>query len=162
MTQNEILHSFNYFSSWIRSLENTNEKLWFAPIADNKWSISEIIAHLFNWDRYLISEILPAVQIGNEVSFPDYDTFNKRASDYIQSGVSKSKLIDETVATRHLLVKLLHEMTIERLNRRLTVNGVSDCPRTGAHYSLIYIIKEFTEHDTHHKQQIMRFLSGNV
>ncbi|GMK48139.1 hypothetical protein PghCCS26_52690 [Paenibacillus glycanilyticus] len=162
MTQNEILYSFNNFSTWIRSLENTNEKLWFAPIEEKKWSISEIIAHLFNWDRYLISEILPAVQIGNEINFPEYDTFNKRASDYIQSGVSKSKLIDETIATRNLLVKLLHEMTIERLNRRLTVNGVTNCPSTGAPYSLIYIIKEFADHDTHHKQQIMRFLSGSV
>ncbi|ACT01363.1 DinB family protein [Paenibacillus sp. JDR-2] len=161
MTQNEILHSFKNFSNWIRSLENMNETLWFAPIAKNKWSISEVIAHLFNWDRYLISEILPAVQSGNEISFPDYDTFNKRASEYIQSGISKSKLIDETVATRQLLVQLLHEMTIERLTRRLTVNGVSNCPSTGAHYSLIYIIKEFTEHDTHHKQQIIRFLQLN-
>ncbi|MGF9993226.1 DinB family protein, partial [Bacillus mycoides] len=28
-------------------------------------------------------------------------------------------------------------------------------------YSLIYIIKEFTDHDNHHKRQIIQFLGEN-
>jgi hypothetical protein len=159
MTRQTVLYNFGKFSSWIRSLESIEEKTWYMPIAENKWSISEIIAHLFNWDRYLIHEILPAVQVGHEMIFPDFDTYNKQASDYIQSGVSKSQLIEETTAARDLLIKVLTKMPVERLNLPLSANGISHCPHTGTAYSLIYIIEEFTAHDNHHKKQIMHFLN---
>lgn len=67
MVHNKILQDYSEFSSWIRTLESIEEEHWRIPIAESKWSISEIVAHLFNWDRYLISEILPAVQTGNGI-----------------------------------------------------------------------------------------------
>jgi len=58
-------------------------------------------------------------------------------------------------------VKELNELPTEALNKSLTANRITHCPHTGTPYSLIYIVKEFTDHDNHHKGQIIQFLKEN-
>ncbi len=69
------------------------------------------------------------------------------------------KLLEEAKAKRELLVKELRILSAGNLKKSLTANGVSHCPHTGTPYSLIYIIKEFVDHDNHHKRQVMHFLN---
>jgi len=156
-----IISNFSHYSSWLSTLEEINETLWSKPIAESKWSVSEIIAHIMNWDNYLLTEIFPSVQNEQGMEFPDFDTYNKKASNYAKSGISQSKLLEEAKDTRELLVKELNELPTEKLKNPLTANGVTHCPNTGTTYSLIYIVKEFTDHDNHHKRQIIQFLKEN-
>ncbi|RPJ94399.1 DinB family protein [Rummeliibacillus sp. TYF005] len=153
-----IINEFSNYSSWLNTLEDMEETLWSKPIAKGKWSVSEIIAHIINWDNHLISEVIPAVQSGKGMEFPDFNTHNKTASNYAKSGISKSKLLEEAKNTRKRLVKELNELPNELLNKSITSNGVTHCPHTGTPYSLIYIVKEFIDHDHHHKGQIIQFL----
>lgn len=156
-----IISNFCHYSYWLSTLEEINETLWSKPIAEGKWSVSEIIAHIMNWDNYLLTEIFPSVQNEQGMEFPDFDTYNKKASNYAKSGISQSKLLEEAKDTRELLVKELNELPTEKLKNPLTANGVTYCPNTGTPYSLIYIVKEFTDHDNHHKRQIIQFLKEN-
>ncbi|MGH1328957.1 DinB family protein [Bacillus pretiosus] len=156
-----IISNFSHYSSWLSTLEEINETLWSKPIAESKWSVSEIIAHIMNWDNYLLTEIFPSVQNEQGMEFPDFDTYNQKASNYAKSGVSQSKLLEEAKNTRELLVKELNELPTEKLKNPLTANGVTHCPNTGTPYSLIYIVKEFTDHDNHHKRQIIQLLREN-
>ncbi|MGG2015726.1 DinB family protein [Bacillus sp. S10(2024)] len=156
-----IISHFNHYSLWLTTLKEIDETLWFKPIADGKWSVSEIIAHIMNWDNHLLTEVLPSVQNEKGMKFPDFDTHNKKAANYAKSGISQSKLLEEAKNTRELLVKELNELSTEKLKRPLTANGVTHCPHTGTPYSLIYIVKEFTDHDNHHQRQIIQFLGGN-
>lgn len=94
---------------------------------------------------------------GEPMLFPDFDTYNQKASVYAKSGVSQSQLIQEAVQTRDLLVTELKAMPAEQRQRHLMVNRVSHCPHTDQPYSLAYIIEEFTQHDHHHKLQIESF-----
>jgi len=68
----------------------------------------------------------------------------------------------ETILTREQLVLELFEMPVVALHRDVTVNGASHCPHSGTPYSLAYIIKEFIEHDSLHKQQIVEFLGEST
>ena len=156
-----IIADFSKYSSWLNTLVDMNETLWSKPIAKGKWSISEIIAHIINWDNHLLSEVIPSVRKEKGMEFPDFDTYNKKASDYAKSGISQSKLLKEAKDTRELLVKELNELPTEKLTKSLTSNGITHCPHTGTPYSLIYIVKEFTDHDNHHKRQIIQFLKEN-
>lgn len=156
-----IIGNFSEFSSWLNTLEEMNETLWYKPIATDKWSVSEIIAHISNWDNYLLSEIIPLVRKEKGMEFPDFDTHNKKASDYAKSGISQAKLLKEAKYTRKVLVKELNEIPADKLIKPLTANGVTHYPHTGTPYSLIYIVKEFTDHDNHHKAQIIQFLNEN-
>jgi uncharacterized damage-inducible protein DinB len=159
--ERRIISTFNEYSTWVSSFEDMDESLWSLPISENKWSVSEIVSHLMNWDKHLLSEILPSVCEGKGMNFPEFDTYNKIASDYVSSGVSQSKLIREAKDTRDLLVNELQEMSVEKLCQPLAANGVSHCPHTGTPYSLMYIIKEFIDHDNHHKEQIMEYIRKN-
>ncbi|WP_066074738.1 DinB family protein [Neobacillus soli] len=159
--ENSIICNFKQYTSWLSTLEDMEEDLWSKPIAESKWSVSEIIAHIINWDNHLLAEVIPSVRNEKGMEFPDFDTYNKKASNYAKSGIPKEKLLEEAKETRELLVKELNELPIEKLNKPLTANGVSHCPHTGTPYSLIYIIKEFTDHDNHHKRQITQLLKGN-
>ena len=94
-----------------------------------------------NWDDYLLRETLSSVRDGQGMDFPDFDTYNKLASNYAKSGISKMKLLEEAEAKRELLVKELRLLPAGNLEKPLTANGVSYCPHTGTPYSLIYIIK---------------------
>ncbi|MBE5106769.1 hypothetical protein IGI01_16265 [Bacillus thuringiensis] len=71
------------------------------------------------------------------------------------------KLIEEAQAKRELLVKEPRLLPTRKLKKPLTANGVSYCPHTRISYSLIYIIKEFVDHDNHHKRQVINFLNKN-
>ncbi|MCJ8007068.1 DinB family protein [Lederbergia wuyishanensis] len=161
MNPDKIIADYGQFSSWLNTLEGMEETLWLKPITEGKWSISEIIAHIMNWDHHLLTEVLPAVRNEKGIEFPDFDSFNKKASEYATSGISKSKLLEETRDSREQLIKELNEMPIEILTKHLPTNGVTHCPHTGIPYSLIYIVKEFTDHDHHHIRQITQFLNEN-
>jgi uncharacterized damage-inducible protein DinB len=162
MGENKIINDFNEYSIWLNTLKGMKEELWVAPISEGKWTISEIISHIMNWDDYLLCETLSSVRNGQGMEFPDFDTYNNLASNYAKSGISKVKLLEEAKAKRELLVKELRLLPDENLKTLLTANGVSHCPHTGTPYSLIYIIKEFIDHDNHHKRQVIHFLNENV
>lgn len=159
--ETNIISGFSKYSSWLNTLEDLDETLWSKPMAKGKWSVSEVIAHIINWDNHLLSEVIPSVRNEKGMEFPDFDTHNKKASDYAKSGITQSKLLKEAKDTRELLVKELNELPTEKLSKPLTANGVTHCPHTGTPYSLIYITKEFTDHDNHHKGQIIQFLKEN-
>ena len=157
---NEISNLSNY-SSWLKTLVDLDETLWSKPISKGKWSVSEIIAHITAWDHHILSEVIPSVRKEKGMEYPDFEPFNKKASDYAKSGISQSTLLIEAKDTRELLVKELNEIPAEKLNKSLTSNGVTHCPHTGTPYSLKQIVKEFTDHDHHHKEQIIHFLKKN-
>ncbi|MGH1256119.1 MULTISPECIES: DinB family protein [Bacillus] len=162
MGENKIIHDFNEYSIWLNTLKGMKEELWMNPISEGKWTIGEIVSHIMNWDECLLTKVLPSVREGQGMEFPDFDTYNKLASNYAKSGISKMRLLEEAKAKRELLVKELRLLHDEKLKKPLTANGVSHCPHTGTPYSLIYIIKEFIEHDNHHKRQVIHFLNENA
>ncbi|MGG1519427.1 DinB family protein [Paenibacillus oryzisoli] len=149
-----ILEDFKAIIPWVNQLVELDDAAWFKPIAEGKASIAEIISHLENWDRYLITKAIPSAQKGEGIVFPDFDPFNTAAYEYARSGISKSQLVGKFCATRMELYDLLLEIGEEALRKHVAANGVALCPHTGTPYSVLYIIQEFIEHDLHHKKQI--------
>jgi uncharacterized damage-inducible protein DinB len=159
MDRKVVINEFSSFSTWVSSLREIDESLWKTPISVGKWSISEIAAHILFWDKYLLSNIVPAVRNERGMEFPDFDTYNKNAIEYVKSDITKNKLLNEIISTRELLVKELNEMPDEKLTKPLTANGETHCKHTGTPYSLLYIIQEFIDHDKQHKNQIIHYVN---
>ncbi|MEW9699254.1 DinB family protein [Paenibacillus sp. SI8] len=154
-----IVENYGAITIWAIRLAELQDSTWFKPIAEGKASTADIISHLKNWDQYLITNVIPSVRSGNGVEFPDFDPFNAAAYAYARSGVTQNELLNEFCATRKALCKLLLELGDEVLKRHVTANGVKLCPHTGAPYTLLSIIQEFTDHDNYHKGQIEQALS---
>ncbi|WP_409292568.1 DinB family protein [Peribacillus sp. SCS-37] len=157
--EREIISYFSTYSSWLDTLRGIDETLWSMPVAEGKWAVSEIIAHIKNWDDHLLLNVIPSVCSGMGMDFPEFDSFNENASMYAKSGISQTHLLNESMTSRERLVQKLSELSAETLHTSTTANGVLHCPHTGTPYSLIYIVKEFTDHDIHHKNQITEFLN---
>jgi hypothetical protein len=149
-----MIENYEAITKWANSLVELEDSTWFKPIAEGKASIAEIVSHLMNWDRHLITGVIPSVLRGEGMVFPDFDPFNARAFEYAKSGVTKNQLLGEFCATRMELCKLLMEIGEDSLRRHVTANGEEQCPHTGTPYSLLVAIQEFTDHDNHHINQI--------
>lgn len=149
MNRNNDILSFKEFNSWVVTLNKLEPDYWTKPISHGKWSISEIISHIMNWDNHIISQILPSVRQGKEIRFPNIDSYNQKASDYAKSGISQSALIEEVIRTREYLVTQLLEMPEDLYNAELN-------------YSLAFLIVEFVEHDNEHKAQINQFINNSA
>ncbi|NBD27126.1 DinB family protein [Paenibacillus glycinis] len=149
MADHSAIRRLRDFTAWVKTLNDLDPGLWLKPIAAGKWSTAEIVAHLANWDRHILSSILPAARQGGAIRFPDEDAYNRQASDYAKSGITQSALLAETIRTRERLVAELLEMPEEWYARKLN-------------YSLDMLIPEFANHDDHHRDQIVRFLRANA
>lgn len=105
MEENKIIHDFNEYSIWLNTLKGMKEELWVASISEGKWTIGEIVSHIMNWDECLLSKVLPSVREGQGVEFPDFNTYNKIASSYAKSGISKMKLLEEAKTKKRVTRK---------------------------------------------------------
>ncbi|MBB3113811.1 putative damage-inducible protein DinB [Paenibacillus phyllosphaerae] len=150
----KVIGEFQTMAQWAERLYALGEKAWCAPIAEGKASIAEIMAHLLCWDQHLIDRAVPAVTRGEGIEFPAFDPFNADAYAYARSGISQGQLLDEFRSTREELCRLLVELGEDKLRQHTTTGGVSFCPHTGSPYSLLYIVREFIDHDQHHRHQI--------
>jgi hypothetical protein len=113
-------------------------------MSQGKWSVSEVIAHLMNWDRYLISSVVPAAKSGDSLTFPEFGGYNKLASEYARSGITQAALIEEAVRTREELSAQLLELPEELFHK-------------GGEESLASVIRDFVWHDNEHKGKILEF-----
>lgn len=155
MNINGTIQEYEQFGVWAQTLHQWSDEAWHTPFQAGKASTAEIIAHVRQWDRYLIHVIVPSIRKGEGMVFPDFDAYNKEAYQYANSGVTKEQLLQQFTRDRMELIGILKSMTTDELLREVSANDVTHCPHTGTPYSLFYIIQEFIEHDAHHKKQIV-------
>ncbi|WP_214712768.1 MULTISPECIES: DinB family protein [unclassified Exiguobacterium] len=148
-----VIDEFASYIDWLNTLERLDESMWDKPIATDKWSIKAIILHIAHWDNHLLNVIIPAVKTGEGMIFPEFDSFNARATQKAKrlSGVNVLRLAK---TSRSSLVKALRSLRQETLTLHTTANGATHSPHEDVPYTLAYIVTEFIEHDRHHQQQI--------
>ncbi|WP_251125015.1 MULTISPECIES: DinB family protein [unclassified Exiguobacterium] len=76
----QVLQEFASYTEWLKSLEKLSESDWTKQIDSEKWSIKQIILHIVHWDNHLLNVIIPSVKNGEGMIFPDFDSFNARAT----------------------------------------------------------------------------------
>lgn len=144
--------TYEQFESTITELLRLQDKevsLLTDPINEGKWSIREIIAHLYYWDKFILEEMVPQMEQGATLSeFPDHDTYNEKAITQLKDH-SVEAIIELFVDTRKRLIESLMNIgddvrfTIGNEKREFTAESFT---------------KMFVEHDVHHLKQI----SGKV
>lgn len=150
----DTIFRYQQFLEWAETLRGIDDRLWTKPIAEGKATVAEIVSHLQQWDRYLLHTVIPAVKNGEEIRFPEFDSYNEQAYEYARSGISADRLLDELTQTRLRLIEFLRNEP-DVAAKPVPVNGVARCPHTDTPYSLLYIVYEFIDHDAHHKNQIL-------
>lgn len=148
-----VIDEFASYIDWLNTLERLDESMWDKPTATDKWSIKAIILHIAHWDNHLLNVIIPAVKTGEGMIFPEFDSFNARATQKAKrlSGVNVLRLAK---TSRSSLVEALRSLRQETLTLHTTANEATHSPHEDVPYTLAYIVTEFIEHDRHHQQQV--------
>jgi uncharacterized damage-inducible protein DinB len=141
----KVLKQFEDTLDDIRKLKDVKESQLKEPISIGKWSIREIIGHLYYWDKYNLEKMVPVMTNGaNLPQFPNHDQHNEEAISYLID-YSVEAIIDAFIETRKELIESISKVGEDV---RFTIgNGKRK-------FSGESFIKIFVKHDIHHFQQI--------
>lgn len=138
------------FSDWIAEQFTTiSEEKWFSPIKAEKWSIHQIIGHLYFWDQYTLEEMAPKMTAELDLYFIDVQVLNDQSKVFSDEIKTKAEMIKKFVEKRATLIKYFTEHADEEL-----IFSLHDHPYSQAKYLHI-----FTEHDQEHRIQIEKYLN---
>lgn len=143
---NKTINQFENMVDHILELKEIEEESLLEPIKVGKWSIIQIVGHLYYWDKFNLEKMVPFMTEGADLPpFPDHDQHNKEAMSFIENSNVES-LIDSFVNTRKELA-----VRISRVGEdvRFTIGGGK------RKFSGESFIKIFIKHDEHHLKQII-------
>ncbi|QUW23583.1 DinB family protein [Sporosarcina sp. Marseille-Q4063] len=148
---NNTLNQFEQTVDQILRLNDVQAYLLLEPINLGKWSIREIVGHLYYWDKFNLEKMVPKmVDGGNLPPFPNHDRHNEEAISYLKDQ-SVASIINDFVNTRKELITGISEIGDDV---RFTI-GKGKRKFSGESF-----IKIFVKHDIHHIQQINKKLSN--
>lgn len=147
----KTLDEFEETIDAIRDLKEVQESKLTEPISKEKWSIREIVGHLYYWDKYNLEKMVPIMVNGvNLPQFPNHDQHNKDAILYLRDNTVES-IINAFIETRKELIDSISKLGEDV---RFTIG------KGKRQFSVESFIKIFLKHDIHHLQQIKSKLSN--
>lgn len=150
------INELNSLVNWYKSLLNFNYELMEKPISKGKFSVKEIIAHLYRWDEYLINVGIPSVLENGTIDFPNFNEYNHESARLVENKSFK-EVIEHAVSTREKLCQLFIDNE-QYAQKEIVMSGKTHHPKTNEPFTFYYLMEDFSEHDHHHKKQIEEFL----
>lgn len=156
----QVLSKFSSYIKFLEELERMDVSLFDKPIKAGKWSIKEIIAHLYRWDLHFFDQSIPRVLKERAIIYPSYHDYNKQSELYART-IEVKNILQDSIQVRKNLIHRLDKLD-GILFEPITINGHTNCPRTNEQYTLSHYIEELIDHDHQHKQEIEEFLSKHI
>ncbi|MCU9614438.1 DinB family protein [Caldibacillus lycopersici] len=152
-SKEQLINDFSTLISFVQSLAALDEKRWLTPIQEGKWTTRDIIAHIMLWDKYFLEEAIIKIVDQHPVTVKhlDFDQFNKNAVIYAK-GKSKQEICDMAIYYRAKIVSHLKYLSDEEFFKEHIVGD-------GNKFSAYSYIEDFIDHDTHHINQVKKFLA---
>lgn len=138
--------AYQYNLEFFSSFAKKDETELIKPTSSGKWSIKEIIGHIYFWDLFLLENMVPAMKDNGVLpDFPDHNSYNEKAMESIKSFKDTNSLIEAFVITRN---KLMDKM--ESLDQEV----IFTIGKNKRNYTPKSFLSMFVEHDLHHMEQI--------
>jgi uncharacterized damage-inducible protein DinB len=154
----QVLSKFSTYISYLQKLETMEDSIFDLPIKEGKWSIKEIICHIYRWDLHFFEQSIPAVLKERVINYPSYHDYNMDSEIYSKT-IEMKALLQDSIKLRKRLLHHLSELDVI-LYEPIKINGYTNCPRTNTPYTLMNYIIELVEHDDHHVNQIEEFMTS--
>lgn len=148
----ELLGQFGDWIRFVQELGQMDEYIWNQSIADGKWSVREVVAHIQRWDDYFFEEAIAKAAASEPLTVRhlDYDLFNEKAKHRGKSATI-GQLTEEAVASRSRIIRTI-ENASESVYARVYEDG------DGHPFAFGQYLKDFLWHDRHHMDQIKRLI----
>ncbi|MCR8632023.1 DinB family protein [Paenibacillus radicis (ex Xue et al. 2023)] len=148
---NKAALNYGQTAEEILKYKEFDEQRLHEPISEGKWSVKEIIGHLYYWDKFILEKHVPFMNDGTNLNaFPNHDLHNREAIEYISFFTTTGSLIEEFVLNRRLLIETISGIDS---NVKFTI-GYGKRQSTVDNY-----LKIFIDHDIHHLKQMNERLS---
>lgn len=142
---NKTLNQYGKTIDEVLKLKETSRTKLCEAISEGKWSIREIVGHLYYWDKFNLEKMVPLmVQDADLPNFPDHDQHNEEAMTFLKD-YSVERIIDKFVVTRKELSERLSSIDGDI---RFTIGGGK------RKFSGESFVKISVKHDAHHLKQI--------
>jgi hypothetical protein len=155
VTKSEILKNLESFIDFITLLTPYSDDVLTAKI-NGKWSIQDITSHIMGWDINFTNTTLSQILNGEPVMLeehPDVQAVNDASVSYGRT-MKPHELLNEAILKRARLVSQLNLISESAFSKYFKNNDF---------YTLESFLQEmFISHDSHHKEQVMRYLNTQL
>lgn len=136
------------FMLFVEEISKDAAVRWDTPIAPGKWSIAEIVSHIWLWDQYSLHLMLPLMREGVTLRFIDQAAINSNAESFARAGMHRDELIRAWKETRNELItrcKSIPDDLTFYVGRK-------------KHNIETYVQTFIVSHDIHHMDQIKDYI----
>ncbi|GIN70137.1 hypothetical protein J14TS2_06120 [Bacillus sp. J14TS2] len=145
MAAKKEIDAFKNMITEVTELKQVDEEELCKPIQPGRWSIREIVAHLYYWDKFNLENMVPFMEDkANLREFPDHDAYNNEGLEKLKDS-SVYEIIDKFIDTRQQLCSSLE--IIDSKDRFTIGSGKRK-------FGVDSFIRIFQKHDSHHLNQI--------
>ncbi len=147
------MKEFSELIQFVESLRELDQLTWITPLAEGKWTLRDVVAHIMLWDKYFLEEGIQKITNNQPVTVQhlNFDQFNQKAVDYAKR-TSRQEIIDRTIQYRSELINQIQSLSEEAFIEE-RVDG------DGNKFSAYQYLLDFIWHDHHHINQLKTFLS---
>lgn len=146
------LEALTAFAQWANDmLPKIDDRHWYVALGEGKWSLHEVLAHLYFWDKYTIEEMLPNMTQDAKLQFIEIQALNDQAWTFGKT-FERDLLLELFVNTRKRMVQLFAEMPDKTFTYTLG----------GGEATLHSYLKIFVHHDTEHKPQFEKAIATEM
>jgi len=148
------LEQFGEWITYVRELAGHDEAFWNQPIAENKWTVRELVSHMLLWDKYFNEGAIERIALGQPLTIQhlDFDAFNANAKVYGKE-TPVQELIDQAIQYRTKIIQHISSLT-EAGYAEVYQDG------DGNPFAVEHYLRDFYDHDLHHMGQL-KALVGN-
>jgi len=147
-----LLHAFSRFIPFVETLRIMPGVHWTKPMGTEKWSVSEVVAHILLWDRYFLDTAIIKIATGEPLTVQhlDFDVFNNDAAPYA-AAVEQKQLINEAIDCRTEILRLIGRIPATEMELEYTDGD-------GNPFTILGYLESFVDHDAQHRREIEAFL----
>ena len=151
----DLVSRMQDFCGFLAGLVEIPPQVLVAPMAEEKWSVQEVVAHIMAYDEAFLESVVLAIEDGRQPLVPDpadNQAFNDRAAELGQN-LTKGQLLQRATLARKKLVDHLQRLPAEALRTKQQGPSGIDLAEL--------LEKDFVSHDRIHIKQMEEYLKNH-
>jgi hypothetical protein len=148
----DLVSRMQDFCGFLAVLGGIPPQVLTAPMAEGKWSVQEVVAHIMAYDEAFLQSVVLAIEDGRQPLVPDpadNQSFNDRAA-ALGRNLTEGQLLERATLARRQLVNHLRRLPAEAFRTKRQGLPESDLAEL--------LDKDFVSHDRIHVKRIQEYL----
>ncbi|RIX50026.1 DinB family protein [Paenibacillus nanensis] len=143
--KNDMLEAFAEWKTFLREIEHWD---WSEPLREGKWSVHDVVSHIYLWDKYFLEAAILPISDGTPLTLKhlDYDEFNA-ASVRIGREKQKEEVMQLSISYRDQIIDAIRKQDQSKFAKAYV-------DADGNPFTVEAYLKDFIWHDRHHRNQI--------